>query len=569
GVEYTNLPVLGSGINLCEQLEYLSANGKVIEFYDYYNADGEPGDDDVIDTIVIIEYSVGELTTCSTSGTVTKYKVDGNSTTFEYDSDDPDGSDAFVIGGSVSKNDIVSYVVTEDSDGEDVMYIYPITSVEGYFSTYSTGKFGSITVDGTRYTVGSGVYNADFDDVLGAGYTTAFIVNNSSTNTYTVSSDAITSVFGDTDEEVTVYLDQFGYAVYGDEGGSTTTTTNYVYVTDVSEDDYDEGDTIWKVKFVTTEGDTGTAFVQGDGATQEVFEHYWYKKSNNADSSGYYDFKSVDEGSTYTSAYGLLNNGTLKSSQSTIVDDVEECVGDNYSTVKANSSTTFIIRTKTSSGNVSYRVYYGLSRVPTYNGTLDDVYAYALIKNSTDYAVAVYINVGDISTSGDDDDEVIFLLTTSGTEGSGTEDGETYYTYNAIVNGEKTTIKGDDDDLALGNRGLVYYSKDNSSGWYTNFDEVYYENVDGSTTKYSKYTIDSGVSIDYDGGVLSWDDDSISLADDCVVYYIYGGGNTTTVGEGDLLEGDTRAAATIWTVNRSNTNQTAVEVYFWSNKSLA
>ncbi|MCC8078323.1 MAG: S-layer homology domain-containing protein, partial [Oscillospiraceae bacterium] len=281
GAGYTDMAVLGDGINLCEQLENLSANGKVIEFYDYFDADGTVGNDDVIDTIVIIEYSVGELTTCSTSGTITKYKVDGNSNTFEYDSDDPDGSDAFVVGGSVSKNDIVSYVVTEDSDSEKVMYIYPTTSVEGYFSTYSTGKFGSITVDGTRYTVGSGVYNADLDEVLGADMTTATIVKNSSTNTYTVSSDAITSVFGDTDEDITVYLDQFGYAVYGDEGSSSTVTSNYVYVYAVDYDDYDEGDYIWKIRYITTDGTTGVAYELGDGATQEVFEHYWYKKSNN------------------------------------------------------------------------------------------------------------------------------------------------------------------------------------------------------------------------------------------------------------------------------------------------
>ncbi|MCD7767696.1 MAG: hypothetical protein LUH06_02720, partial [Oscillospiraceae bacterium] len=575
---------IGEDKTLCEVIEAYSedgtvayqfnANGTLIEFY----ADNEE-DDKIITDIIITHYTVGELTTASTSGTTTTYKVQGQSGSYYYYSDDLEGSTAVVTGGSVAKNDIVTYAIG-NYDGADVLYIYPTTSVEGYLSGYTTsGTNGRVTLDDTSYGIGLGVVFETSDKPIRA-----------------YGQDELFDDY--VDEDVTLYLDQYGYAVDIDgETSGTSSASNYVFVIE-TEVSASWGESEYEVRYITQDGVRTTVYADDDSSDvlgnkdREVYE--WLKRSNSADSSGYYDFDEI--GSSYSTITGTLNNNRLRSSQSTIIsssgkDDDNSVINDpdNISSAKADSNTVFILRTKSS----TYKVYSGLSKLPSYDFIVDTP-AYALIKNSTGYAVAVYVDVYayDGDNSGDDDDEIMLLL--SGNGGSYTGSGydssvdDTYYTYDVVCNGSKTTIRSDDPDL-LDNlsktansgvgQGIVTYSVDSSSGWITDVDEVAYSSDDpDDKEKYDYFEIlsDGNTEIDFSDPTLSFtttdgSEESITLVDDCEVYYLYGSGYTfVSCDDGYDLEGTPRSSATthLLVVYKSSTNHNATAVYLWSSSAL-
>ncbi|MCD7852988.1 MAG: S-layer homology domain-containing protein [Oscillospiraceae bacterium] len=555
-----DLSTSAGGQTLCEVLENLSANGKVIEFYE---SDDEAN---VIDTIVFISYTIGTVDTVKTSGNEVKYTVmavgDEDSVSGTVDGDNPDESDA-VVYGSVEEDDYVTYVIAYGNDDHDEMlYIYPTTSVEGTYTSYTTGNNGRVTVEGTTYTVGRGViYNAGEDETIGL-----------------VVDDSQSDIFGSTNEEITLILDQYGYAVCIDEETSTnSTSSNYVFVHSVIDDSDDPDDTYYKLYCVTQEGVSATLYSDSSVLADYLeTDGVWMRKSTNAGSDGYYDFYELTDSTTYVSVSGELNNSKLSSSQSTITDD-----GD----LKANSSTVFLLRTVSSSGSITYRAYTGLSKVPSYTDLTGKTVAYGLKKSSSSYATAIYINFGtnleDYKSTGSSDDEIIFLLKNSyGGSGYDSSTGDDYWTFDVIMDGAKTTVKGDSAGLAENaltnsskSKGIVRFSYDASSDLYTNFEEVDYDNDDGD---YGYYKLDSGTTLDYSGGVLSWEgntteygDDSLTLSDDVEVYYIYGNSNTTEVGSsGSLLDGDLQADGYIWCVYKSTTNHTVTSIYFWSSKEL-
>ncbi|MCD8359195.1 MAG: S-layer homology domain-containing protein [Oscillospiraceae bacterium] len=562
GAEQDAESLSASGDTLAEVIESLGTNqnGSVIEFFA-----NDPDNDDVITDIVVIEYTVGEVTKASTSGTVTSYTVKpagggASVSNKEYDSDDPDSATAKVA-GSIAKDDIVTYVLAEGGldGGEEVLYIYATSSVEGYYSAYSTGNNARVTVDDTSYPIGRGVYYTDSEKI-------------SAENT-----DGYEAIFGENDNDLTLYLDQYGNAVWSDGDTSTNSSaSNYVFVIE-TEESTSWGESEYEVRYVTQEGTRATVYADSDSsyvlADGEV--NQWLKRSTNSDSSGYYDFDTVSN--SYSTITGTLNNSRLRSSQSTIIsndDIIESDINDtDVTSAKADSNTVFILRTKTS----TYKVYSGLSKLPTYTNLGDEVLAYALIKNSSGYAVAVYVDLRDYSTTGDDDDDIIFLLTRTGTEGSGYDSsvGETYYTYNVVMNGVKTTVYSEDDDLALGSRTLVTYSEDGSTGWITDFTEVDYSD-DSTDTKYGKFEIADNTDIDFSDPTLSFtttdgDEESITLTDGCEVYYLYGNGNTfVSCDDGYDLTGTTRDGATtqLFVIYKSSSNHTAETVYLWSSSAL-
>ncbi|MCC8077923.1 MAG: S-layer homology domain-containing protein [Oscillospiraceae bacterium] len=559
GVEQDAESLSSSSDTLAEVIEALGTNqnGSVIEFFA-----NDPDNDDVITDIVVIEYTVGEVTKASTSGTVTSYTVKpagggASVSNMEYDSDDPDSA-TVKVSGSIAKDDIVTYVVAEGGD-EDVLYIYATSSVEGYYSSYSTGNNARVTVDGTSYPIGRGVY-----------YTDDVKISNEN-------GDGYEAIFGENDNDLTLYLDQYGNAVWSDGDTSTNSSaSNYVFVIE-TEESTSWGESEYEVRYVTQEGTRATVYADDDSSDvlQDGEVNQWLKRSNNSDSSGYYDFDTVS--SSYSTIAGTLNNNRLRSSQSTIISSgditASDINDDDVTSAKADSNTVFILRTKTS----TYKVYSGLSKLPTYTNLGDEVLAYALIRNSSGYAVAVYVDLRDYSTTGDDDDDIIFLLTRSGTEGSGYDSsvGETYYTYDVVLNGAKTTVYSEDDDLALGSRTLVTYSEDGSTGWITDFTEVEYSD-DSTDTKYGKFEIADGTDIDFSDPTLSFittdgDEESITLTDGCEVYYLYGNGNTfVSCDDGYDLTGTTRDGATtqLFVIYKSSSNHTVETVYLWSSSAL-
>ncbi len=482
---------------LAKALENMTANGKVVEFY--ANSDN---DSLLITDVVVIQYTVGEVTKASTSDSVTTYSVrsinkDTSVTDKTVDADDHN-DDTAVVSGTVAKDDIVTYVVAND-----ILYIYPTTTVEGYFSAYTTtNNANAVTVDGTRYSV-----------AMGVKYSSGDTLNTSDCD-----------FFNAVDDDVTLYLDQYGYAVWSDGVGST----DFVFVLDTDDgagsvlDDYTE------VGVVDQEGTASILYSE-----DPVVANAWYRVSSNG---SYKKFNNPDDGESYYNASADVTK--LSSSQATLATGIV-----------ANGSTNFVLKTKAG----TYKVYSGISKLPTYKDI--DTTVYAVIKESTGYAVAVYVDVTGYHTSNANEDTIFLLKTAIAGSGYDSTASMTYYTYDAIVDGVKTTISSDTDVLS-NTYGLFTYDTD-SDGYVT---AVYAAEGD----EYYSFSFDAGTEIDYSDPVLVVGDETITLDDDAAVYYIHGTARNVDIGDGSILTGTVDTAGKVFVVYNSGSDQTAVEVYFYT-----
>ena len=93
-----------------------TANGKLVEFY----AD----DNNVIEKIIVVEYTVGEVTRVSSNSTRTSYTISNGLSGIDYVDEDED--DTIVLAGPVEEDDIVTGVRIGN-----VSYIYPTTTFSG------------------------------------------------------------------------------------------------------------------------------------------------------------------------------------------------------------------------------------------------------------------------------------------------------------------------------------------------------------------------------------------------------------------------------------------------------
>jgi hypothetical protein len=181
----TTIPV---GSSVASYVANLTAAGKLVEVYANNN--------NVVEAIVAIQYTVGEVTSVTTNNTQTNYVING---TRYIDYVDANASDTISIasGATVAKGDIVTYV---DVNGK--AYVYPTTQVTGAQSSQDTGN-KQITVGGTVYPVGESVWK------------------NSAKNSHVSTTD-----FENSTAEAIYYIDQFGYVVK-----STSVASNdYAYV---------------------------------------------------------------------------------------------------------------------------------------------------------------------------------------------------------------------------------------------------------------------------------------------------------------------------------------------------
>ena len=164
-----------------------TANGKLVEFY----AD----DNNVIEKIIVVEYTVGEVTRVSSNSTRTSYTISNGLSGIDYVDDTED--DTIVLAGPVEEDDIVTGVRI---DG--VSYIYPTTTFSGAQSAYNTSN-ETIRVEGETYDVGTGV--------------------KSGTSSYVAVTD-----FGNSSDVNDYYVDQYGFVV---DSTASAASTDYAYIT--------------------------------------------------------------------------------------------------------------------------------------------------------------------------------------------------------------------------------------------------------------------------------------------------------------------------------------------------
>ena len=392
------------------------------------------------------------------------------------------------ITGATGDYEITGYevddIVLYTHDGNVITSVAPATKVGNLkVSSFTTNK---VTAGGTTYT-----YNNFFVD------DTAIVL----------------------DSAYDLYLDKNGYVVYTE---LYVGSDNYAYVLDETAAPSGITEDVWTVKMVLSDGTVVTA--KTDNATADgSLEYNWVSYS-------------VENG-IYT-LYARTTDNTALSDTALIVNG-QAAMTVNSSTFYANENTVFVIH---ENGTNSYKTYTGIKNVPSiYTGSkaAASVADAAVQYGAGNIANFVYIDTVSANivneTAG-----VIYVAKASRSQRTTDSNGQ-YYVYNAVVDGEITTIKVSTTytgnnfvngeltvaDAKLGN--LTYNSKGLVNG----------------TSAYSLGTgeaIVSGIATDrYKNGTIGLGGGRFTAAEDAVIY---------------TVDGDGKIALTSFTAVGTDTNDT-------------
>ena len=403
-------------------------------------------------------------------------------------SDDFDNLDQF------SDEDYVLYTAA----GGEIQTIEAAEVITGTVSAYTVGT--SVTADGTRYYYNNTYTSARWDD-------------EDVEDNITAESDLVTYSLGN---DYTLVLDNYGYVVYSD---GTSSVNDYVFITAMSNTSGVRRNLEAEAYFV--DGTNGVITIDSvgdydadeynvpailnpdDEDTYTDYNGMWflYDEQNDGDYELTTVASSDTEGDSWTATdeegsetvTDIVTNGNSR---------VSYYDGSSEETIRANNSTIFVVY---DDDDVS--VYTGIRNVPDISAS-GSVAVYAV--NDGTYAEVVYIGGEDLSISGESGDRVYILDYTSYDRASD-EDDNTYYEYDAIVNGEEGTIQ----------TTTRYYS----NGLYS--DVSYDENgyVDGmdlvtgtSDDDFKAYSVTGAV--DYSSGVITFNtNDDVVLADSCTIFH--------------------------------------------------
>ena len=349
------------------------------------------------------------------------------------------------------------YVLVTVADGE-IKTIAPAEVLTGEVTSYTAGK--RVAVDGTRYDFSK---NYDAADV-------AFTVG----------------------DEYTVVLDNNGYVVYTDATG--TTNEDYVYIAAVEPTGGVKSDMEGDAYFIdgTNEVIVIDNIDDNDATDNDAGKWYFYDVKSN----GKYELTSIDPDDDDDTYYGTVAGDVTTNGSSRVY------YADGKS-VRANSNTIFVVN-----DDDDITVYTGIKSVPDVSGKAVTV---AVVMDGSN-ADVVYIYSEDLSISGDSSDRVYILDTEC-------EDFKDYYVYDAIVNGEITTIEATEKGLEVGLYADFAYDADG----YADIKKS--DKVEGTgDDDYKAY--DVAANITYSGGVLTIDgtidgeDKAIDLvlADDYAIF---------------------------------------------------
>ena len=242
----------------------------------------------------------------------------------------------------------------------------------------------------------------------------------------------------------------------------------------------------------------------------------WY--SYNEKSNGKYELEAIptdkDTDTFYGSVSTSVNEGVVtENGKSTVyVNDTNTSGSGKVDKVKANNDTIFVVN-----DDDDVTAYTGIKNVPDITAKSSAAVTVAVVMDN-DYADVVYIYSEDMSISGDSGDRV-YLLEES-PNASVDKDDNKYYEYDAIVNGEITTVKATDKNLTIGLYQNVSYDE---NGYMDDQDLV----KDASDDDFKVYT---GIkTISYKSGVLSLGSNDVVLADSYKIFVNDDGdGKTTT-----------------------------------------
>ena len=425
-------------------------------------------------------------------------------------------SDDFDYLDSYSDEDYVLITVAN----KEIKTIDLAETVEGKVTAYTEKK--NVTVDGTKYE-----YSKNYTDA----------VKDDSNLSY------------DLNEAYTLVLDANGYVIYTD---GTAGHNDYVYVAKM---DYAggakkslEGDAYF------IDGTNKVITIDNDDDFDARDYGNWY--SYNEKSNGKYELEAIptdkDTDTFYGSVSTSVNKGVVtENGKSTVyVNDTNNTGSGKIDKVKANNDTIFVVN-----DDDDVTAYTGIKNVPdiTAKDGKNGAVTVAVVMDGA-YADVVYIYSKDMSISGDSGDRV-YLLEES-PNASVDKDDNKYYEYDAIVNGEITTVKATDKNLKIGLYQNVSYDE---NGYMDDQDLV----KDASDDDFKVYTDIKTIS--YKSGVLSLGSNDVVLADSYKIFVNDDGdGKTTTPSSLAKNFNSTEYDSSVYVFE--DDNDEAVEVYVYKIK---
>jgi hypothetical protein len=345
-------------------------------------------------------------------------KIGGNGVLVEAFVDDDD---------NVTLVEINTYVGEVTSVYEDADEPYSVISgISGNGGQYETTAFEEDDIVLYTYADGEIQSVALADKVGGAEVTstsksgstyTALKADGTSydmAEKYELDSDLSNSIATETSYDL--YLDAYGYVIY--VGYYEAASSNYAYVLDavVKTDDFNNQEDYYTVKLLLADGTvvTGLSDVENDEASPK---------------SKWVTYSEDEDGYNLT----VKNSAAIEGKNVKIESGKSAITIDNQS-YYTNNSTVYLIYNTTDD---EYTAYTGMSNVPNIDAT--GVWGAMVQNSSTGRVEYIYLKVASDTISGASDD-VIYIVASSKSDLISDELGD-YYEYNALVNGEITTLK--------------------------------------------------------------------------------------------------------------------------------
>lgn len=374
-----------------------------------------------------------------------------------------------------AKNDMVIYTVADD----EIQSMIPAEKVDAVEVSKITGSITSFVADGTTYKLSANV-----------------------TGTANI----------DIEATVDLYLDAYGYVIQVDE--YTAAASNLVVVVDVDKSGSNtlfSSDTSYYAQVVTTSGEVEVIEIDKD--SYEAFDGVAIVGVIETDKEGVYELDDETTGSTNTSV--TITKGTV---QNTLA--------------KGNSSTIYIVATERN-GKTTYTAYTGYKNVPSMTATSGAYYT----KNGSNYASIIF--VGNATVADDSTSNVLIALGGRHTLNRDSSNSTGYYTYNAVVDGEVTTVNINksvaealEGDFVLASKITV-----SSKGFVTDVTEA-------STKDYDVYD-GKNAGVNFSGDVLEVGPDALTVAADASIFYINGDGEITEIDVDGIGEDENDTAVVV------------------------
>ena len=377
-------------------------------------------------------------------------------------------------------DDIVAYNYSTKTGDAGVKNVVAAEKVTGELTGYTAGK--SVVVGGTTYKFNKAA-SIDTSALAGA-----------------------------IDNDVTLALDKYGYVL---NVNTDATSTNYAVVLKYQDKgSFDDA----KAELLFTDGTTKTVELK-DNADVETGSLVSYTITN----KGKYDLKVLEKTPDTETSVTLTTKGS-----STIR------IG---SVVKANGKTIFLVATKSGNSDTVYTSYTGIANVPTITAGSTAAKVNAYVKSGS-AATVVYIDATAATTSVESSTkDVVFVKGSSTTGASYDTKKGTFYTYDAIVNGEITTIDSADKitsyalytSMATDENGVVKLSADGSVFSGTGTDKAANDAI-GLNGAYYSYSKDCQVFyIDSEGTISTSSIGGISKDETDGVWFKVTDGDVTTI----------------------------------------